>query len=135
MSTSVYLDWQGDFQIDELGNTLLADGDTAFVQRLIRRILTTPRMFNMNTGEPIVPPDYIASPEFGCGARRLVNMAVGVDEIKRVVTAQIAEDPEVDTTVKPVINVSSDRMGRMSVDMVVVRKPNVSIAFGLVVGA
>lgn len=130
---AAYLEWQGDFLLDEGGNTLLADGDTAFVQRLIRRILTSPRYFDRRSGLPIAPPDYIFEPEFGAGLRRLVNDILSIDEVNRLVNAQVVADLETSNISRPRVEVAEDPQGSgdVFINVIVVRQPNVLIAFGV----
>lgn len=131
MSAAVDVPWEGDFSVDELGNTNIAEGDIAYVQRLIRRLLTSPRLLDAYTKRAVAAPDYIFEPEFGAGLRRLINMPVRQEEIQRLVSGQILADEETSKAVRPDIRTEVLDDGSVFINIIALREPNVSIAFGL----
>jgi hypothetical protein len=134
MSATVDLDWQGDFVLDDCGNTKIATGDRCFLQRIIRRLLTTPRLFDATTQLPIGIPDYIFNVTFGAGLRRIVDSIANLTEIKRVVNAQILADPETSRHVRPVVEIFNDPStpsNVLSMAITVVRAGSSSITFSL----
>jgi len=131
MSYSVYVPWSGDFSIDDRGYTVIADADTTYVQRLVRRLLTSPRLFDGATGTPIAAPDYLFEPEFGAGLRRMVDRTAVARDIERIVLAQVAADPETSEKTRPEVNVNIDDYGVANVGIIAVRKPNFTVIFGI----
>lgn len=134
MSIALDLPWKGDFYLDDRGRFATVDGDTAYVQRLIRRILTTPRLFDGH-GNPAINADYLSSPTFGAGSRRLIHTALNRNEVERIITNQILLDPETSKKTKPRIEMTTAADGTVHVAIVAVRAPNISLAFGLRVSA
>ena len=118
--------------MDDRGYTALVNGDLAYIQRIIRRLLTTARLFDQFSGEPVAPPDYIFDPNFGAGLRRMINRAISEDELVRIVTSQIIQDPETSPKVRPKATLRANPGdGTFTLDLVVVRDPTHTIAFGL----
>ena len=105
---TVSLPWSGDFTIDDSGRIVLVSGDEAFIERLYRRILTTPRLFDNITGIPIATPDYLFSPTFGAGLRRAVDTVVNVNQIKRLIQEQVSADKETDRSKGVVVDVVTE---------------------------
>jgi len=131
------LPWNGDFTLDSQGRTVIADGDTAFLQRIERRLLTTPRLTDSTTGRGITRPDYLFEPTFGAGMRRLVDRTYYLEELKRLVTAQVLADPETSQAPPPQIEVvATDTLATagnsvVEIHITVVRKPDRLISFTL----
>lgn len=131
MRFAASLPWRGDFAVDDHGHLIMVEGDIAYQERIIRRLLTTPRLFDRYTGVPIAVPDYIFNPPFGAGLRRLVNRVISIDELTRLITGQILEDAETKKSVKPKVEVEMFDDGTLVTDIVAVREPNSSMAFGI----
>jgi hypothetical protein len=133
ITSTAYLSWNDDFQINDKGEIYTCDPDTAYKQRLIRRLLTASRVFNQVTGIPIIAPDYIFNPSFGAGLRRKVDTTLSVDDIKRIVLEQIILDPETSGKVKPIVQVvqMEDRIEAVRVNIIAVRETNNTVGFSL----
>lgn len=125
--------WMGDIRVDDAGNTLLVDGNGAYLQRLVRRLLTTPRGLDQ-LGNPSIPPDYIFSTSFGAGLRRIINTPLVKEEIRRIVTQQILADPETNKDSPPDIQLDTTDLGYIRMWVIAYREPNVPVSFGLRVG-
>lgn len=123
--------WQGDFSVDSDGRINLVEGDLAYVQRLLRRLLTGPRLVDEVSGVPIAPPDYIFEPAFGAGLRRVINTIISPLEVQRLITQQIKADPETVRSVPPRINLFQDKSGEVYCQIFAPRSPNGSIKFAL----
>ena len=134
MSISVDISWSSDWSVDSQGRTVIANAEDTYIQRLIRRILTTPRILDSFTNYPIVPPDYIFHPSFGAGLRRLIGYPVRPDALVRLIEDQVVADPETSTDVKPEIRVDLKPNGVALIAVKCVREPNVTVAFGFTFG-
>src|SRR5215216_1654783 len=78
----ISLEWQGDFQVDARGDLLLVSGDDEVRQRLERRLFTALR-------------GYVWHPEYGAGLPQKIGSVLSVEEIRSVVTSQIALEESV----------------------------------------
>jgi hypothetical protein len=101
------------------------------VQRLLRLILTTPRLFDKTTGIPIAAPDYLLHPTVGAGLRYLIGRTPRVEEVQRLVYGQIASDPETSLAVRPEVIVVGQPDGAVFINIVALRSPAFRVAFGV----
>ena len=125
--------WSGDFALDDRGRIVLTDENTAYVHRIIRRLLTTPRIKDAVSGHYIIPPDYLAEPDFGIGLRRKVLSTVNKTELKRLIYNQVGADPETSKAALPDIIIEVRKDGTCLIGIKVIREPNTTLAFGFVI--
>jgi len=78
----VSLEWQGDFGLDATGDLYVVDGDDEVRQRLERRLFTAVQ-------------GYVWHPDYGAGLPQKVGSVLTVEEIKSVVSAQLALEASV----------------------------------------
>jgi hypothetical protein len=108
-SVEVALAWGGDFQINALGDLVLAQdtptSPAATTQRMIQLILTNPRLLDGN-GNPIGRADDLFHPDYGAGLNRdvgeLGTAGILADLVARI-QAGIALDPGIAAFPAPVV--------------------------------
>lgn len=102
--SAVYLEYGGDFQLNQYGGLQLATGWDEVRTRLERAILTSPAT-NL-PGEGPLPPDYLYHPAYGAGAQREVGEGFNADRFAAMtafVLQALAADPAVDPTIQPTV--------------------------------
>lgn len=91
----LYLEWNGDLQIDATGDLLLVDGDDEVRQRLERRLFTAQQ-------------GYVWHPEYGAGLPQKIGSVLSVAEIKSIVSSQLALEASVATNPPAQLTVTAD---------------------------
>lgn len=90
--------WYGDdFQVDVNGDLLLVSGATWTQQRIVRRLLTSPKT-------------YLFHPEYGAGLGRFIGENLSPDlfqEIKNICVSQILLEAAVAKNPKPLVTLST----------------------------
>lgn len=111
-STEAFLEWGSDFQIDDTGDIMLAQDDkvaaTATIQRLVRMLLTSPRLKD-ERGNFLAPSDDYFNPDYGAGLRAAVDMGfsqANLAALRSAIFNQLSNDPGVASTPSPVVNVT-----------------------------
>jgi hypothetical protein len=109
--TEIYLDWNSDFVLDATGDLSVAQDSIysaeATTQRLIRTLLTSPRIKASN-GQYISVPDDLFNPDFGAGLRAAVDMGFSpknIAALQTLIFSEIIKDPGVQTTPSPNVNI------------------------------
>jgi hypothetical protein len=78
----LYLEWQGDFQVDPTGDLFMIDGDVEVRQRLERRLFTAVQ-------------GYVWHPEYGAGLPQKIGDPWTVESIRSVVATQLGLEASV----------------------------------------
>lgn len=96
--------WGQDTQFSASGGSAVASGVTELNQRIIRALLTP-------------PGTYIWHPTYGAGLGRFVGRALSVEEyaeIKSLINAALAIEPDVQKQPPPTITYQADATGLLS---------------------
>lgn len=91
----VSLEWQSDFQVDSTGDLLVIDGDDEVRQRLERRLFTAVR-------------GYIWHPEYGAGLPQKIGSVLSIEQIRSVVSSQLAMEASVAPSPPAILSVFAD---------------------------
>jgi hypothetical protein len=89
------LEWEDDFGVDATGDLLVVDGDDEVRQRLERRLFTAVN-------------GYVWHPGYGAGLPQKIGSVLSVEEIRSVVTSQLALEASVAPSPPAQITVSAD---------------------------
>ncbi|SHG92193.1 hypothetical protein [Bradyrhizobium erythrophlei] len=89
------LEWEDDFGVDATGDLLVVDGDDEVRQRLERRLFTAVQ-------------GYVWHPDYGAGLPQKIGSVLSVEEIRAVVTSQLALEASVAPSPPAQITVSAD---------------------------
>lgn len=116
--------WGGDFSLDSTNDLVLAldrfNTSNATQERLIRLILTNPRISNTLTGLTL-PADDRANPTYGAGARRSVGAAI-TEQLIAFLQAQIIDalltDPGVVQSPAPQVTITQVGAFQLNVSVV-----------------
>ena len=81
----------GDFALSATGDLLLATGDEASKQRILRRLLT-------------VAHDYLWQPDYGAGIPQRIGATLNVPELTALITGQMRLEDGVAQDTPPVIS-------------------------------
>ena len=100
---ALFLEYGGDFLLNQNGGLQLATGWTAFRQRITRAFLTSPATDNVGQGP--MPPDYIFHRDYGTGAERDIGEHVTNSQLATVV-AKLQQAAQQDPAVDPSVPVS-----------------------------
>ena len=103
-TVDLYLDFGGDLSLSPSGDVQTVADPLKTQQRIIRRLLT-------NLG------DYIWNPLYGAGLPQFIGSPTSVPTITAIVQAQIALENTVAPTPAPVITVSSQPTGVVTVSI------------------
>ena len=93
-----------DLTIGPTGDVATASGPALGLQRVLRRLLT-------NAG------DYIWQPGYGAGLAQFVGQPADAARIRAVIRSQIFKESAVARTPEPAIDVQSDGMGMVAVQV------------------
>lgn len=88
------------------GDLLAVAGSTQGSQRVLRRLLTNPALFD-SSGNVTIPGDYIFHPSYGAGLPRMVGDTVNIPKITGVIRGQIFLESSVSRNPAPVITVTA----------------------------
>ena len=88
------LEWNSDFQVSSNGDLLLVDGDDEVRQRLERRLFTAVQ-------------GYVWHPDYGAGLPQKIGSTLSVNDIKSIVSQQIALEASVATSPPPQVTVTA----------------------------
>jgi hypothetical protein len=80
--TDAFLEWKGDFGPDATGDIATVDGDDEVRQRLERRLFTAVN-------------GYVWHKEYGAGLPQKIGSVLSVEEIRAVVSSQLALEASV----------------------------------------
>lgn len=94
----------GDLALGAGGDLAVADGAALGRQRVLRRLLTN-------------PGDYLWNPHYGAGLARFVGQPANAARIRSVIRAQIFQERAVARRPEPVIEVSADAAGGVTVQV------------------
>jgi hypothetical protein len=117
---SLYLEYGGDFVLNQFGGLQLASGWDAVRQRLERAILTSPAT-NL-PGEGPLPPDYIFEPTYGAGAQREVGEGFDANRFANMtafVQQALAQDSAVNPIIQPIVSISQTGFQQFTMTVVV----------------
>jgi hypothetical protein len=81
----LFLEWQGDFEIDATGDLRVVDGNIEVRQRLERRLFTA-------------VAGYVWHPEYGAGLPQKIGSVLTPTQIQSIVNSQIALEASVATS-------------------------------------
>lgn len=116
--------WNGDFLLTPTGDLQLVtdqpSAPNATMQRLIRLILTNPRLLDPS-GNPIAIPNDRFNPTYGAGVRALVGQAITsamVSGIQSRIIAALLADPDVATNPPPNVSVTQSSLYAVSVSVI-----------------
>lgn len=107
-AVEVDLPWGGDFTYDATGDLVLATGDNAIRERLIRMILTSPNL--VVDGVAIGFADDIYHPTWGAGLRAQVGETMNATQQNALagrIRQQLAADASVATSPPPSVAYST----------------------------
>ena len=117
-ATEISLEWNSDFVLDDTGDLLVVqdtqNSATATTQRLIRLLLTSPRIKGAN-GQYISPGDDLFNSDWGAGLRAAVHMGFSpknIAALQTLILGELKQDPGVATTPAPVVNVQLQSGGQ-----------------------
>jgi hypothetical protein len=116
---ALFLEYGGDFQLNQNGGLQSATGWTGVRQRITRAFLTNPATNNVGQGP--LPPDYIFHPEYGTGAQRDIGENVSNSQLSTVVAKlqqAAAQDPAVNPSVP--VQVAVNQSGFQTVSLIAV---------------
>ena len=102
MPNDLWHEFGADLQVSASGDILLANGNTAVQQRVLRRLLT-------NQGQ------YIWQLAYGAGLRQRVGQDTNLTVIQNIVRSQIFAEADVAQVPAPVISATRDATGNVSV--------------------
>jgi hypothetical protein len=105
--SAIYLEYGGDFVLNQYGGLQLATGWDQVRQALERAILTNPQ--TDLPGQGPLPPDYLFESAYGSGATREIGQDITADSLAAVVAkvqAAAATIPGIDPTIAPVISIA-----------------------------
>lgn len=108
--------WQTDMSVDATGDFAGIAGSDEVTQRIVRRFLSNPAGVDLS-GQPLAPT-YVFDPNYGGGARRLVDKPITqstLDEIKRLFIAQAQLEPEVLSDPEPIVTVVQNADGSVQI--------------------
>ena len=83
--------FSGDLSLSATGDLLLATGDEASKQRILRRLLT-------------VAQDYLWQPDYGAGVPQRIGDTLNAPELSALITGQMRLEEGVDQSTPPLIN-------------------------------
>ena len=92
------------------GDVMLASNDKETLQRVLRRILTSP-------ATPNLPADYIWEPTYGAGARRMIGQALTPQQIVGRIQTQLFFETGVAQKPAPTITVTPQTNGVFNVSI------------------
>ena len=113
---TVFLEYGGDFQLNQNGGLQSATGWTEVRQRITRAFLTSPATNNVGQGP--LPPDYLYHPNYGTGAQRDIGSHLTNAQLAAVVAKlqqAAAQDPAVDPSVPAQITVNQSGFQEVSI--------------------
>lgn len=95
----IYQEYGNDLVVDDNGDLLSADDAELSNQRIIRRLLTTPRSV-------VNPPDYLDHPDYGAGTPFFIgqpNTPEVMEKIKGIMISQMYLEDSVSQNPQPEI--------------------------------
>jgi hypothetical protein len=119
--SDIDLPWAGDFSLTATGDIATVTGAPKVVERLVRRFLTNPQRTD-KVGRVINVPDYLFHPQYGGGARVVVDKPITSETflaIQQRFAQQATLENEVALDPTPVINLTADNVGNMVMDVTV----------------
>lgn len=96
----------GDLQISAQGDLLLANQSQTGVQRLYRRLLTSPLLADA-AGNPQASPDYIFHPNYGAGIGRRIGAPTDIPGATATIRAQTRLEAAVSQTPPPKVTLAT----------------------------
>lgn len=124
-STSLYLEYGGDFVLSPQGGLLLAVDTpteaTSTIQRIQRLLFTNPRIRDAY-GNIIARGDSIFYPDYGAGVPSLVDATMTkalLTQLQATILNQITKDPGIARTPTPVISITSDGIANLTISVTV----------------
>jgi hypothetical protein len=117
----ISLEWNDDFQVDASGDLLVIDGDNEVRQRLERRLFTAVK-------------GYVWHPEYGAGLPQKIGSVLSVEEIRSVVSSQLALEDSVAPSPPAILDVFASPNQRDLITISITywdNKTGVSVSFSI----